>query len=412
MAHTHVDLTFWINLAKANAAGKVPISLRITIFGKRAEVSTKIRCFPAQWDKSSKRLIPKDRSDHATHNLNSVLNDLEAKARLTASDVRRAADDKHPYSAAAVRDALLPAAPKPSPCVLPLLEKAIMSYTSRYTQATRHTALRALKEYVGEPLRLPLDTLTASYVESLKQWLLVQRKPHATKEYLDVLRSLFGRACPDAVNPFVIKGLTPKRKGNSKPRYVLTKQELSELARAPLAPRAAVARDIYMTQYYLHGSRVGVVLELSWSQVDWQKGRVSFKAEKGGGWHDVALRPALACLLRTYWPGPQASGPVFPLLPPGYASLPEEERFRLRKKANMTVWSGLQLAAKTLCLKGHLHSHTARHTLATHTVMATGNFRLAQQLLGHTELAMTERYIKSMLPNELDAGADAVYGAD
>jgi len=411
-SHSHVDLTFWINLAKANSAGKVPISLRITIFGKRVEISTKIRCFPSQWDKAAKRLIPKDRFDHATLDLNTVLDDLEAKTRLTASDVRRAADDKHPYTAAAVREALMPPPPKVSPCVLASLDQAITTYPSRYTQAGRHTVMRVLREYLGEKKTLPLDTLTPEYVEALKKYLLATRQARATKQYLDMLRALYNRAFPSLINPFATKGLTHKALAPSKPRYALTKTELSALARVSLSGIAAIARDVYMTQYYLHGSRVGVVLELSWSQVDWKKGRVKFKAEKGGGWHDVALRPALACLLRTYYPDKDAKGPVFPMLPQNYDTLSPDEQFRLRKSANAQVWEGLQVAAKKIGLPGRLHSHTARHTLATHTVQATGNFRLAQQLLGHTDLAMTERYVKSMLPTELDAGADAVYDTD
>jgi hypothetical protein len=85
LAHVRVDLTFWINAHKANAAGKVPISLRITVHGKRAEVSTGIRCLPEEWDKATKRLVSVEwkegkqhyeclrKSTTATKQLNTVL---------------------------------------------------------------------------------------------------------------------------------------------------------------------------------------------------------------------------------------------------------------------------------------------------------------------------------------------------
>jgi site-specific recombinase XerD len=105
-------------------------------------------------------------------------------------------------------------------------------------------------------------------------------------------------------------------------------------------------------------------------------------------------------------------GLVFPLLPAHFFDLAPERRFRARKVAAERVWKGLQDVRRKLGLPGKLHSHTARHTLATHTVEQTGDYRLAQRFLGHTKLEMTERYIRSMLKKDLDAGAARVYDAD
>ncbi len=39
MNHTH-SVSFWINRAKANKTGKMPIYARLTVSGKRAEIDT------------------------------------------------------------------------------------------------------------------------------------------------------------------------------------------------------------------------------------------------------------------------------------------------------------------------------------------------------------------------------------
>jgi integrase/recombinase XerD len=411
LAHTRVDLTFWINKAKANGAGKVPVSLRITVHGTRAEVSTKIRCMPEKWDKVTKRLRLDDKRDTATSSLNTVLDDLEAKARLLGSDLRLAATPDNPLTAAQVRQALVPPKPKPIPCALQVLEAATLTYANLFTRASSTTALNALRRFVEPAKKLPLPHLTTALVNDFADWLLKQESPRAGVGYLTHLRALYGRACPKLENPFADSPARLKATA-SKPRYVLSREELHALRELELpAGRTSIARDIYLTQYYLHGSRVGVVLELTWDQVDWKAGRVRFKAEKGGGWQNVAIRPPLAAVLKRYYTGSGGLGFVFPVLPKNFAQQEPARRFMLRKAGNTYVWRGLQALSTLLNLPGQLHSHTARHTLATHTVQATKSFHLAKELLGHHSIAVTEKYVRAMLPEELDSGADAVYGS-
>lgn len=409
ISHVRVDLTFWINAHKANAAGKVPVSLRITVHGKRAEISTGIRCLPERWDKAAKRLKPTGRHDEASRQLNTVLDDLEAKARLLASDLRTSATAERPLTAAALRTALLPPPPTPVQCAIQLLHAATALRKNEFTRATYVTALNKLRLYVAPATTLLLPTLTPDFVQHFTAWLNEQVGAAAGVPYLTQLRALYGASCPDLANPFSAAPAKIPAPTISRPRYVLSKEELTKLRDLPLTGREAVARDVYMTQYYLHGSRVGVMMELTWEQVDWQRQRVKYKAEKNGPWHDVAIRPPMAAILAIYYQGPSSTGFVFPILPRSYYQELPRRRYMLRKVGNTYVWRGLQRIAEMMELPGKLHSHTARHSLATHTVEKTGNYRLAQNFLGHSTLSMTEKYVRSMLPAELDAGADSVY---
>jgi integrase/recombinase XerD len=421
LIHGKVNITFWINQAKANQAGKLPVSMRIAIAGKRAEVSTGIRCLPLEWNKATKRLVsvkwneqqaafvPTGKHTAATNALNTTLDDLEARTRLLASDMRQQEQPGRPVTAQALRTKLLypNREADPEPCALALLEAAQLTYANLFTRASARTAVNRLRCYLAPATTLPLSELTPAWCSKFEAWATGRASSAAARTYSITLSALFSRALPELRNPWASKA---KRKVVTvKPRYVLSRAELSALESLALPTKqACIARDIYMAQYYLHGSRVGAVLELMWARVDWVNARVHFKAEKGGDWHNVALRPQLAAILRRYYT-PGATGPVFPLLPANYASRTTAERFNLRKAANTYVWRGLQAAAKLLGLPGQLHSHTARHTLATHTVVATGSFRAAQSLLGHHSIAVTEKYVRAMLPDEKDAAADAVY---
>jgi len=410
LAQQHVDLTYWINNAKANAAGKVPVSLRITVHGTRAEASPGIRCLPEQWNKATHRLIPYKadkktgrtelcpgfRGDAATNAFNSVLENFEASARLLGNTLQPVAPAVA-ITASQVRAALLPPKPPPVLCALQLLQATVTGRANPYSQASDQTALNAFVRWLGK------DTLPLPYLSKELVLSFCQSVPKSAR-YVARLSAVFSTARPKDANPFAVEAPAASR-STPRPRYVLTKDEIARLAALELDGRARWARDVYLCQYYLHGSRVGPVLELDWAQIS--QGRVRYRAEKGGGLHDVALRPVLLRLLEHY--GPKATGLVFPLLPANYAALSVKERFKARKAATTLVWHGLQDCAKLLGLPGKLHSHTARHSLATHTVEATGSIRAAQGMLGHKSEATTERYVRSMLSHQLDSVADSVY---
>jgi integrase/recombinase XerD len=422
LLHAKVDITFWINKAKANMAGKLPLSMRLTLKGQRSEVSTGIRCLPEEWSKEKKRLVSvhwdEARQAHvrlakntqATEELNMVLDNLEARVRLLNSEMNQQVTEGYPVTVTALRDKLMPSnKPKVEPCVLKMFEAAVLLYTNLFTRGSAQTAVNVLRRFLGPATYLPLSEFNAAWCATFAAWLTEQGSPASAKRYMAMLHAMFNRAQPDLRNPLSYK--STERKGTTvKPRYVLTHEEIQAMSVLELPKKnEAIARDIYLTQYYLHGSRVGAVLELPWSQVDWVRQRVQFRAEKGGEWHNVELRPALADILRRYYK-PGAKGPIFPMLPADYATRSTAECYALRKAANTRIWNGLQVVGKLLNLPGHLHSHSARHTLATHTVRATGSFEIAQLFLGHASMAITQKYVRPLMTEELDLAANAVYG--
>jgi integrase len=406
LALLEFEYIFWHNPAKINKAGLCPISLRLTLGGQRAEISTKLRCTRDQWDSVTHRLYTGRGAHPSAKSFNQALDVLEGKVVLLRASLPAGT------TLAELRAALQPTPEKPAkpappaPCALALLQAALLRYSNAGTRAAASGALSKLRAYAGE--RLPLPELTSAYGLRLATHLRTGKGAEWT---LALLRGLYALALPDTDNPFPA-GKMSRSAPPARVPYILSKEELAQMAALVLraGSLASRARDIYLTQYYLYGSRVGVVMELTWAQVDWEAMRVTFKAEKRAVWHDVEMRPALAAILRSRWPGPEAQGLVFDALPANFFAQDGDKRHRLRKSAASKVWRGLQSVAQLLGLGGRLHSHTARHSLATHTVEATGDYRLAQRFMGHSTLQMTERYVRPMLKSQLDAGADAVYG--
>lgn len=77
-------------------------------------------------------------------------------------------------------------------------------------------------------------------------------------------------------------------------------------------------------------------------------------------------------------------------------------RVPITKEGFKTEWRRTRGRAKVTDFR----FHDTRHTAATRLVRATGNLKLAQKLLGHTELATTSRY-SHVTKDDLRAGMEA-----
>ncbi|MCU0440703.1 MAG: site-specific integrase [Raineya sp.] len=78
--NTNLSLLFYLKKPKNYVKGEIPIYLRITISGKRAEVSTGRSCEPKRWNASAGRAIG---TKEEVRILNNYLNELQKKALET-----------------------------------------------------------------------------------------------------------------------------------------------------------------------------------------------------------------------------------------------------------------------------------------------------------------------------------------
>ncbi|MDN5872515.1 MAG: site-specific integrase [Nitrococcus sp.] len=125
------------------------------------------------------------------------------------------------------------------------------------------------------------------------------------------------------------------------------------------------------------GLRRGELFNLRWSGVDLERGLLTVE---GGGAkssqtrHVPLNREARETLKR--WPADEAEGYVFPGALGG--------RLDNINKA----WAGVVAAARL----EHFRFHDLRHTFASKLVMAGADLYTVKELLGHSTIAMTERY--------------------
>jgi integrase len=405
----------WRPKAKANADGLAPIMLRITVDGQRIERSSGLRVGEAEWEpkhggriKGNSVLVKKQNEQlqllkaHVTE----LVNLMKATGRLVTARTLALQLES-------------PSVGK-CPCFIALCQQQLdLHYGANpNSYAVRQHGLRTLIDWrgrtaKGEPVPLPVDEFTPELAANLYQWLLSVRrhKVSTANSVIGTLETLYKRAAEMGLvelgdSPF---RLLRKKKKAPVQRLRLSMAQFAALREADLCePRAALCRDIYVAQYYLHGSRLGAVLLLRWQDVT--ATHVRLQAEKGGPLKNIRIAPELARLLARYRPAEEnPAALIFPMLPAGFYELIPKYQHSARKSATTQVNKGLRLVEAALGLPTGLHSHTARHTLALHAATAAG-MRVAQSMLGHASMKQTEVYVGELPDEALNEAEQLLYG--
>jgi integrase len=286
------------------------------------------------------------------------------------------------------------------------------------TYELRTTVLNKLADWWGwgggkKPL--PMDQLSEQLLADYELHLHRDLKngPTTRRKNLDTLQLYFKRA--------IKKGLLPRHANpmeyydrparNAPSRVWLTESELTALETVALPPQQHAARATYFIQYYLHGSRIGVVLRLQWKQRS--LGTVRFKMDKGDREKLVEESPQLTALLDSFLPAdgsePDPEAFILPWLSAHYWEMSETKRLQEMKLATAKVNMNLKRAGKRAGITAHFSSHSSRRTLADNADNLTEDLGVVQGLLGHSARATTEKYTKGRDTPAVHRGAKKIY---
>jgi integrase len=412
----NLQTLLWRPKAKANAEGLAPIMLRITVDGQRIERSSGLRVSEAEWEPKNGGRI---RGNSA------VVKKQNEQLQLLKAHVAELVNLMKATGRLVTARTLALQLESPSvgkcPCFIALCQQQLdLHYGANpCSYATRKHGINSLIDWrgrtaEGQPVPLPVDEFTPELAASLYQWLLSVRrnKVSTANSVIGTLETLYKRAAEMGLvelseNPF---RLLRKKKKAPTQRLRLSLAEFAALRDMAVAePRAALARDVYVTQYYLHGSRMGAVVMLRWQDVS--ATHVRLQAEKGGPLKNIRIAPELARVLARYRPAEaDPAALIFPVLPSHFHTLlSPAEQFKARKVAATAINRGLRLLEAEAGLRTGLHSHTARHTLALHAATAAG-LRVAQTMLGHKSIKQTEAYIGELGDEALNEAEQLLYG--
>ncbi|GAC1371067.1 MAG: hypothetical protein NVS3B25_18870 [Hymenobacter sp.] len=282
---------------------------------------------------------------------------------------------------------------------------------------------------------LPFAALDDAALAALREWLHAGSRLCAAtaRDRLVKLGTVARRAeklglLAPAANPFARLALP--RVGNKRPPRRPTEAERQavlavDLAAVPLpAPlldrypdyRRALAlrRDIWTAQYLIRGTRCGDVLQLR--ERDLRPDRLSFAETKTGKLKNVARGPALDAILARYPPTGEPLAFVFPALDHRAPYAAEHPTLAQRAQLSDALRERVQWVNRGLVALARLAgvppftSHSARHLYTERAYAKTKDLRLVQTMLNHSDIATTEKYLKTLGYDALDAATELVLG--
>lgn len=172
------------------------------------------------------------------------------------------------------------------------------------------------------------------------------------------------------------------------PRH-LRPGETETLLEAPDGSEPLGRRDRAILELlYATGLRVGELVSLEWREID-LSARVLRVIGKGGKERMVPFGRAAADALRAWlddWEEVRGTA----------APAKEEPVFLNHRGGRLTersVRRRIDHHVEAAAVAAGVHPHTLRHTFATHLLEAGADLRSIQELLGHSSLSTTQRYI-------------------
>lgn len=235
------------------------------------------------------------------------------------------------------------------------------SSIASYQQSIRVLAAEFSEKHLDEISRKDIATFEAKQLR--------KKSASKVKHYRAALSGIFKLALRmDWVETNPCRDLEPIKIRNQRDRFLSPKEwdTLRNVLPEPIRSMAEMS--------VLRGLRIGEVISLSWSDIDWGQDLIFIRETKNSSPRTIPLEGARDVLNRQ----PGRRGLIFPA-PDG----------RERRGDNLT--KAINKAARDAGIP-NFTCHDLRHTYASWYVQRGGDLYRLQKILGHKSPAMTQRY--------------------
>jgi integrase len=360
-----------------------PIIVKLRSGSEYRDVKTGYRVLESQWDAKRKEVIKHPDKEI----INARISDIKRELNLSISD---AISSNKPLSLKQIT--------KPgTQSYIDYLTKRADQYISlnQKTIAGRvRWAAGELSELFGNISFEDVDSNTLrAYHASLKK----KNKPNTIHKRFAMLRQLF----TNAVNEGVYIGSNPFNQYKVKTAPIkkdkLTTDEIGSLEKLKLKGSVELARDMFLLSYYAKGIRFENVVFLHSREI--HNNRIYIKTNKGEKSISIELHPKLKAILKKY----NKTGYIFPVVKD------HTDKRKFLDGINVLINRDLKIAAAAAGITKNLSFHLARHSIAMQLKKQGVSTGAIQDILGHSSVSITERYLNSLDDESLDKEMDKVY---
>lgn len=381
------SILFWV-YGKRAVNNKANIYIRVTLNGKRVNISLKKKINISTWDEKLQRASGTDKDSRI---LNLYLNEVQSKVYRIYEDFKR---EEIPFTSQMVKAKFL-GEDKTRHSFQNLVDyynEKMQHKLHRNTMGQYKTSQRYMMEYILKEYKLadiPLFNLEYSFIVGFEDFLRSyvpksgQSKigNNTAMKHIKRLRRMVTLACRMKWidrDPFV----NFKMKIEKKERSFLTDIELLSIeGLSSSIERLMVVKDLFVFSCYTGISYVDIVQLTENNIVTGIDGSpwIMAKRVKTGAPFKIPLLPKAANLIDKYKDHYRTNN-TSNLLP---------------KLSNQKLNSYLKEIADLCGIKKNLTFHMARHTFATTVTLSNGvPIETVSKLLGHTKLSTTQIYAR------------------
>jgi integrase len=380
-------ILFFIKKSKLLRNQEAPIYLRITVDGKRAEVSIKRSICPVHWNEM--RGEAESTLDYAGE-LNQYLNQIRHQIYQHQLDLR---DKRKAVTALSLKNAFLNIDNEDDMTILQAyqehnenLKRRINKGVSKSTFIRHTTSKIHLERFIKEEYKQNdyyLKDIDHLFIVKYENYLRVKRdcNNNTTVKYI---RNM-GKIIREAMNRNIVM-VNPFRNIKLKIEEVdipfLNKNELLAITEKKITlARISLARDIFVFCCFTGLAFVDVKSLTRHDLEEGPDGTIWIKKQrhKSKIWAHVPLLPPAKQILDKYKLNPvcQLQGVLLPVT------------------SNQKMNAYLKEIAELCGITKNLTTHCARHTFATTVALANGiSIESTSKMLGHSNIRMTQKYAR------------------
>ncbi|MFN0116882.1 MAG: tyrosine-type recombinase/integrase [Elusimicrobiota bacterium] len=228
----------------------------------------------------------------------------------------------------------------------------IGEYRSKLDMIKRHFSSKRLRD------------ITSKHIEEYKASLVDQVKPSSINRYLTIVKSIFSKAVEwGRITVSPASKVKKLREDNQRTRY-LTEEEIKRLYFSS-SPKVAE----FLTLALNTGMRRSNLVNLQWEDIDFKNGVIHVLKTKSGKGYEIPLNNDIRRVL--------------------------EKKFHSNSTGNVINSVNLRKEFEAVVKNSGISDfklHDLRHTFASYLAMKGVDLYTISQLLGHSDIKMTQRY--------------------
>ena len=250
--------------------------------------------------------------------------------------------------------------------------------------------------------------------------------PNSIAASLEICKRVTNKAIKENMmnvndNPFLVYEIKKIKTLKEK----LDSDELARLQSLDLMEGSAQwhSRNYFFFSFYCAGIRIGDLMQLRWCNIT-PEGRLSYQMSKNHKVRDMQLVPQALDILNKYkHEGQEPTDYIFPILDQRkvwakYVTQEEKDRMQPDMKKKMydditgktaTINKTLRAIAKDAGIAKNVTMHIARHSFAKAAKEAGIDNMAVKELLAHSDIATTEKYMGNFDTDRTDAAMRKVF---